>query len=123
MARSLHCRAAPDLRVLYAEARVLRDIVLRRLAAVGCEITEKSLPEARAIVSANIGELVATAEYEIMLGYAGGEGRLLTLLVQSCAAEITVKIRPAVKKTCKSLPSAVRHRAPLRLVAENGQLL
>jgi hypothetical protein len=124
MARSLHRRVAPDLKGLYGEARVLRDIVLGRLAAVGCEIDEKSLPGAQAIVSANIGELVATPGYEIMLGYPGGENRILTLLVQSCAAEIAVKIRPTAKKARKATPNAVRSgRWPLRLVAENGQLL
>jgi hypothetical protein len=123
MARSLHRRPAPDLKGFYGEARVLRDIVLGRLAAVGCEIEEKSLPEAQAIVSANIGELVGTPEYEIVLGYPGGENRILTLLVQSCAAEIAVKIGPAAKKARKTSPSAAKRGGPLRLVAENGQLL
>ena len=123
MARSLHWRAAPDLKGLYGEARVLRDIVLGRLVAVGCEIEEESLPEAQAIVSANIGELVATPVYEIMLGHPGGENRILTLLVQSCAAEIAVKIRPAAKKARKTTPNLVRRGRPLRLVAENGQSL
>jgi hypothetical protein len=40
MARSLRWRAAPDLKGLNGEARVLRDIVLGRLAAVGCNIDE-----------------------------------------------------------------------------------
>jgi hypothetical protein len=53
------------------------------------------LPEAQAIVSTNIGELIATPEYETRLGYADGGNRILTLLVQSCAAEIAVNIRPA----------------------------
>jgi hypothetical protein len=123
MARSLHRRVAPDLKGLYGEARVLRDIVLGRLAAVGCAIDEESLPEAQAIVSTNIGELVATPEYEVMLGYPSGENRILTLLVQSCAAEIAVKIRPAAKNSRKATPNAVRPGRPLRLVAENEQLL
>jgi hypothetical protein len=118
MAGSLHWRAAPDLKGLYGEARVLRDIVLDRLTAVGCEIEAKSLPAAQAIVSANIGELVATPEYEIMLGYPGGENRILALLVQSCAAEIAARIRPEAKS-----PSVAKRGRPLRLVAENGQSL
>jgi hypothetical protein len=121
MVRSLQRRLAPDLKGLYAEARILRDIVLSRLAAVGCEIDEKSLAKAQAIVSANIGELVATPEYEILLGYPSGENRILTLLVQSCAAEIAARIR--AEKRRKSTPARARRETQIRLAAENGQLL
>lgn len=106
MARALRRRDISDLKDLYAAARSLCDIVLRRLVAVGCQINEESLPAAQATVSANIGELVATPEYETLLRYPGGENRILTLLVQSCAAEIAVKIKkPAAKKTCETSSS------------------
>jgi hypothetical protein len=59
MARSQHWRAAPDLKGLYGEARVLRDIVIGRLAAIGCEIEEKSLPEAQAILVLGRGDQLA----------------------------------------------------------------
>ena len=84
----------PNIKGLYAEALRLRDAVLRRLAGIGCEIDEKSRPEAQAIVSANIGELVAAPEYATLLDRPGGENRILALLIHSCAAEIAAKIKP-----------------------------
>jgi hypothetical protein len=65
-------RVAPSLKSLYAEARILCDDVLRRIVADGYKIDEESLPDAQTIVSANIGALVAAAEFEILLGYAPG---------------------------------------------------
>src|SRR5215469_4069407 len=90
-------RVAPSLKSLYAEARILRDSVLRRIVAAGYEIDDKSLPEAQAIVSSNIGALVAAPEYEILLGYSPGEARIIALLVQSCAAEIADTIGPSAR--------------------------
>jgi hypothetical protein len=63
--RDMTCVSRPghaDLNIkgLYAVAHSLCDIVLRRLAAIGFEINEKSVHAAQAIVGANIGELVAT---------------------------------------------------------------
>jgi hypothetical protein len=89
-------RVAPSLKSLYAEARILRDAVLRRIIAAGYEIDEKSLLQAHAIISANIGALVAAPEFEMLLGYPPGEDRMLTLLVQSCAIEIASKLEPSV---------------------------
>jgi hypothetical protein len=114
-----HSPDDPDIKGLYAEAFRLRDTVLRRLAAVGCEIDEASLPKARGIVSANIGEVVATPEYAMTLDRPGGENRILTLLVQSCAIEIAAKIRPGAEDSRKSPVGCVRQRTPLRLVVEN----
>src|SRR5215469_12847613 len=91
-------RVAPSLKALYAEARILRDTVLRRIVASGYKIDEESLPEAQAIVSSTIGALVAAPEFEILLGYAHGEDRIVTLLVQSCATEIHAKLGPSTKE-------------------------
>jgi hypothetical protein len=110
---------APDLNGLYGEARVLRDTILRRLAAIGYKIDEKSLPEARAIVSSTIGALVVAPEFEILLGYSRGEARMITLLVQSCAAEIAANIRPPADKRRKA---RIQRATPLRLVADNEKL-
>jgi hypothetical protein len=106
----------PSLRALYEEARLLRDIVLRRIVASGYEIDEKSLPDAHAIISWNIGALVAAPEFEMLLGYSPGEDRILTLLVQSCEAEIADCIGLSVRKRRKA---RVRRGTPLGLVADN----
>jgi len=109
-------RVAPSLKCLYAEARILRDAVLRRIVADGYEIDAESLPDAQAIVSANIGALVAAPEFEILLGYSPGETRMLALLVQSCEAEIADTIGLSVRERRKA---RVRRGTPLRLVADN----
>jgi hypothetical protein len=101
-------RVAPSLKALYAEARILRDTVLRRIVADGYEIDPESLPDAQAIVMANIGALVAAAEFEILLGYSPGETRMLALLVQSCEAEIA-----------DTIGLSVRERRTAPLVADN----
>jgi hypothetical protein len=111
-------RVAPSLKCLYAEARILRDAVLRRIVADGYEIDEESLPDAQAIVSANIGALVAAPEFEILLGYSPGEARMVALLVQSCAAEIADTIGPSARERRKA---RVRRGTALRLVADNEQ--
>jgi hypothetical protein len=123
---SRHRHDEPSVKGLYAEAHRLRDIVLRRLAGIGCEINNESLPKAQAIVSANIGELVATPEYETLLDRPGGENRIFAFLLQSCAAEIEVKIKPAGEKRGwhdNPEPRKIPRGTPLRLVAENGELL
>ena len=109
-------RVAPSLKCLYAEARILRDAVLRRIVTGGYKIDEASLPDAQAIVSANIGALVAAPEFEILLGYSPGETRMLALLVQSCEAEIADTIGLSVRERRKA---RVRRGTPLRLVADN----
>jgi hypothetical protein len=101
-------RAAPSLKALYAEARILRDTILRRIIADGYAIDAASLPDARAIVMANIGALVAAPEFEMLLGYSPGEPRIVALLVESCEAEIA---------DCIGLP--VRERRKALLVADN----
>ena len=98
---SRHRHDEPSIKGLYAEARRLSDIVLRRLGGIGCEVNEKSLPKAQAIVSANIGELVAAPEYATLLDRPGGESRILALLVQSCAEEIGVKITLVAERRCR----------------------
>jgi hypothetical protein len=113
----------PNIKCLYAEARSLREIVLHSLVGIGGEINEEPLPKAQAVVSANIGELVATAEYETLLDRPGGENRIFALLLQSCAAEIDAKIKPVVQKHRKIAQRVVPRGRPLRLVAENGNLL
>ena len=125
-----HRHDEPRIRGLYTEAHRLRDIVLRRLVGIGCEINEESLPKAQAIVSANIGKLVATAEYETLLDRPGGENRIFAILLQSCAAEIDGKIRSVGEKRRRRRawhddpePRKVPRGTPLRLVAENGELL
>jgi hypothetical protein len=90
-----HWRVAPDLKGLFAEARILRDTVLRRLTLAAL------IPKAQAIVSANIGKLVAAPEYEILLGYPSDEHRILTLLVQSYAAEIGTKLLGQSSPKCR----------------------
>jgi hypothetical protein len=111
-------RVVPSLRYLYAEARILRDTVLQRIVADGYEIDGESLPDAQAIVSANIGALVAAPQFEILLGYSPGEARTIALLVQSCAAEIADTIGPSNRERRKA---RVRRGTPLRLVADNEQ--
>ena len=132
---SRHRHDEPSIKGLYAEARRLRDIVLRRLVGIGCEINQEVLPDAEAIVSANIGELVATAEYATLLDRPGGENRILTLLIQTCAAEIDAKINSVTEK--RRRPRAWRddpfHRkaelrkvsqgTPLRLATQGGVTL
>ena len=108
MRRTIGHRVAPNLKSLYAETRILRDTVLRRIVADGYEIAEESLPDAQAIVSANIGALVAAPEFEILLGYSPGEARILLLLVDSCATEIA-----------DTIGLSVRERRKARLVADN----
>jgi hypothetical protein len=108
MRRTIGHRVAPNLKSLYAETRILRDTVLRRIVADGYEISEESLPDAQAIVMANIGALVAAAEFEILLGYSPGEARMLALLVQSCEDEIA-----------DTIGLSVRDRRKARLVADN----
>ena len=90
---SRHRHDEPSIKGLYAEARRLSDIVLRRLGGIGCEVNEKSLPEAQAIVSANIGELVATAEYETLLDRPGGENRIFASPVAVGPVETGCKTR------------------------------
>jgi hypothetical protein len=99
-------RVAPSLKALYAEARILRDAVLRRIVADGYEIDEESLLAAHAIISSNIGALVAAPEFEMLLGYSPGEARMLTLLVQSCAAEIAAKLWPSGGERGRTRPVA-----------------
>jgi hypothetical protein len=106
---------------LYAEACSLRGTVLSRLAAVGCDIDD--LPRAEAIVNANIGELIATPEWAMLLDRPGGTDRILMLLVQSSAARINTKIRPKPKKRRKAEDRDAVRRPPLRLVVENGSRL
>jgi hypothetical protein len=123
---SRHRHDEPSIKGLYAEAHRLHYIVLRRLAGIECEINEESLPKAQAIVITNIGELVATPEYETLLDRPGGESRIFALLLQSCAAEIEAKIKPAGEKRGwhdNPEPRKVPCGTPLRLVAENGELL
>jgi hypothetical protein len=117
-----HRHDGPNIKGLYAEARRLRDIVLHRLVGIGCKIDEKSLSKAEAIVNANIGELVAVPEYAALFDRPGGESRILALLIQSCAAEIDAKMKPAAEKHRKAARPVVPRGTPLRLVAENGEL-
>ena len=129
---SRHHHDEPNIKGLYAEVHRLRDIVLRRLVGIGCEINEESLPKAQAIVSANIGELVATAGYETLLDRPGGENRIFAILLQSCAAEIDGKIRRVGEKrrrrrawhddplSRKAKLLKVPRATPLRLVVDNG---
>jgi hypothetical protein len=119
---SRHRHDEPTIKGLYAEAHRLRDIVLRRLVGIGCEINEELLPRAQAIVSANIGEL-ATPEYETLLDRPGGENRILALLLHSCVAEIDAKIKPVAPKHRRVAQRVVPRGTPLRLVAESGELL
>ena len=133
---SRHRHDDPNLKGVYAEAHRLSDIVLRRLAGIGCEIDEdESLPKAQAIVSANIGELVAAPEYATLLDRPGGESRILALLVQSCAAEIAAKTKPVAEKRCcprawrddpfrrKAELRKVPCGTPLRLATQDGVTL
>ena len=125
---SRHRPDEPSIKGLFAEAHRLRDIVLRRLVGVGCEINEEALPKAEAIVSANIGELVAAPEYETLLDHPGGENRIFALLLQSCAAELHSEFKPVVEKHLRprDWPDDPLRRVPrepsLRLAAENGDL-
>ena len=102
-------RLAPDVKGLCAEARILRDTVLRRIVAAGCEIDEESLPEAQAIVTSHIGALVAAPEFEIVLDHSPGEARIVTLLVHACAGEIAARAEERRK-------TRIRRGMPLRLV-------
>ena len=132
---SRHRHDDSSIQGLYAEAGRLRDIVLRRLGGIGCEIDKKSLPKAQAIVSANIGELVAAPEYATLLDRPGGESRILALLVQSCAAEIAAKTRPVAEKRRRQRAwpdNPLRRKAevrkvpcgtPLRLATQDGVTL
>jgi len=132
---SRHRHDKPSIKGLYAEARRLSDIVVRRLGGIGCEVNEKSLPKAQAIVSANIGELVAAPEYATLLDRPGGESRILALLVQSCAAEIAAKTKPVAEKRCcprawrddpfrrKAELRKVPCGTPLRLATQDGVTL
>jgi hypothetical protein len=116
MKRTAGHGVAPNLKSLYAEAGILRDAVLRRIVADGYAIDAESLPDARAIVTAKIGALVAGPEFEILLGYSHGEARVFALLVQACAAEILDTIGP-----WQARQDRVRCDPPLRLVADNEQ--
>jgi hypothetical protein len=116
-------RVTPSLKSLYAEAHILRDTVLRRLVATGYEIDEGSLLEAQAIITDQIGELVATPEYETLLDRPGGENRILTLLVHSCAAKLDPMMQRAHNRHDKAAFCGTPCSRPLRLVAENGKLL
>ena len=91
-----HQTCHQNIKCLYAEAGNLREIVLRRLAAVGCKIKEKSLAKAETIVNGRIAELIVNPEYAILLDRRGGESQLLSLLVRACAAELHSAIPPAV---------------------------
>jgi hypothetical protein len=94
---------------LYAEALRLRGIVFSRLAAVGCNTDD--VPRVEATVNANIGELVAAPEWAMLLDQPGGKNRLLTLLVQSCAARVDAKIQPPPAR-CGKWSAARRVRQP-----------
>ena len=91
-----HQTCHQNIKCLYAKAGNLREIVLRRLAAVGCKIKEKSLAKAETIVNGRIAELIVNPEYAILLDRRGGESQLLSLLVQACAAELHSAIPPVV---------------------------
>jgi hypothetical protein len=87
-----------SIKWLYAEACSLREIVLCRLAAVGCKINEKSLARAETNVNSRIAELIVNPEYARLLDRKGTESQLLTLLVQACAAELHTAIPPIIEK-------------------------
>jgi hypothetical protein len=124
-----------NIKCLYVEARNLREMILRWLAAVGCKIKEKSLARAETIVNGRIAELIVNPEYAILLDRRGAESQLLSLLVQACAAELRSAIPPIVEKRRRSrtrqddalsrmaAPHKVRCGTALRLATQDGVTL
>jgi hypothetical protein len=94
----------PDIKGLCAEVRQLRESILRRLAAVGCEFDDASLPKAEAIVDGKIGELLfaphCEAERQALTSWDGGKrdggkNRVMDLLVFACATMINTALSRA----------------------------
>jgi hypothetical protein len=81
----------PNLKGLCAEIRQLRESVLLRAAAIGCEIDEASLPEAKTIVDGKIGEFLSRADYHDIVARHGNDPALRSL-VRECAQAIHVAI-------------------------------
>jgi len=82
------------LKSLCAEARNVREAILRRVAAVG---THNSSPEAEAIVDSKISEFRCAPEYagarRALVEGQAGDSRAMTLLVLECAGKIDVERR------------------------------
>jgi hypothetical protein len=79
----------PDIKGLCAEVRQLRESVLRRAAAIGCEIDDASLPKAETIDDGKIGEFLSSADYHDIVARHGNDPAL-RLLVRECAQAIHV---------------------------------
>jgi hypothetical protein len=114
----------PDIKGLCAEVRLLRESILRRLAAVGCEFDDASLPKAEAIIDGKIGELLfaphCEAERQALTSLDGGKNRVMDLLVFACATMINT----AIPRKPSKLPvrGSWWHRRPdLRIVAQQVQ--
>jgi hypothetical protein len=53
----------PNIKGLCQEIAGMRESILRRCAAVGCDLDEERLPQARKITEGLIGEFLFGAEY------------------------------------------------------------
>jgi hypothetical protein len=85
----------PMLRDLCDEARRLRDSILRRVAAIGCNLDEEQLPEAGAIVDQRVAKLLFSPDYAMArcsLELHSGESKVMTLLVLECVNAIDAKL-------------------------------
>src|SRR5947199_2572640 len=89
--RSRHGHDDPNIKSLYAEnANSLPDVILRRLAVVGCEIDRNTDAAAKAIVNAKIKQSLTSpkyAEFRDHIGEPGVESKVTTYLVLDCAQE------------------------------------
>jgi hypothetical protein len=107
----------PDITGLCAEVRQLRESVLRRAAAIGCEIDEASLPKAETIVDGKIAEFLSSADYHDIVARHGNDPAL-RLLVRECAQSIFAAI-PTESTYKAPTRGSWRHRRPdLRVVTE-----
>jgi hypothetical protein len=76
----------PDIKGLCAEVRQLRESVLRRAAAIGCEIDEASLPKAETIVDGKIGEFLSSGDYHAIVARHGNDPAFRLLVGESAQA-------------------------------------
>ncbi len=79
----------------------MRESILRRCAAVGCDLDEDRLPQARKITNGSISDFLFGADYASAreaLQSHGGEHRFLTLLMLETTHALTAAARRAAAR-------------------------
>ena len=115
----------PGIKDLCASIRRLRETLMRRAAAVGCQLDEASLPEAEAIVDHVISEFLFSDELGTRHAAEthGTDSRVMTLLMLQCVAALDEALPPKpVKRRPYYKGEAASRRPDLRAAAANPSL-